>query len=114
MNEFRARIGRIRMKNGGADVRVIEGCALPRDEDEGVAATLHRTTLELTQEADLAAFVIVGWTAQGSVSFNWRYTDQCPMARTLIPPYVAELTRRYVVSREEASERFHEMFEWVE
>jgi len=82
--------------------------------DAHSAAVQDLTARGAKGATDLAAFVIVGWTAQGSVSFNWRYTNDCPMARTLIPPYVAELTRRYVVSREEASERFNEMFEWIE
>jgi hypothetical protein len=113
MNEFRARIGRVRMKSGGADVRVIEGFRVP-DDDESPAATLHRTARELTAEGQVAAFVIAAFMTDGRVSFNWRYTDDCPMARTLMPPYIAELTRRYVLTREEASQRFNEMFEWVE
>jgi hypothetical protein len=32
----------------------------------------------------------------------------------MMVPYIAELARRYVISREEATERFDEMFRWVD
>lgn len=113
MNEFRARIGRVRMKNGGADIRIVDGFRMPQ-EDESPDATLLRCAREFVEEEGTAAFLVVGWGADGKVLFNWRYTDDCPMARTLMPSYIAELTRRYVITTHEAEERFHEMFEWVE
>jgi hypothetical protein len=113
MTEFRARIRSVRMKNGGAHITIVEGYARP-DEDETVAGTLLRASREMVEDGTMAAFVIVGFTQEGAALFNWRHSDGCPMPRTLIPPYIAELSRRYVITSEEASERFNEMFEWVE
>jgi hypothetical protein len=114
VNEFRARIRRVRMKGGGADVHIVEGFTPPPDGDESVEATLCRTAREYVEDGSLAAFMLIGFAPDGRVLFNWRYTDDCPMARTLMPSYMAELARRYVVTREEASARFKDMFEWVE
>jgi hypothetical protein len=60
----------------------------------------------------VAAFVMVSFSPEGKTSFNWRFTENSPISRTMLPGYVAELVRRYVVMREEASIRFDEMFAW--
>jgi hypothetical protein len=112
MTEFRARIGRIRMKNGGADVHVLNGFT-PPDNDEAVEATLFRTAREIVADP-VSAFMLVAFAPDGRTFFNWRWTDGSPISRTMMVPYIAELARRYVISREEASERFDEMFQWVD
>jgi len=112
MNEFRARIRRIRMKNGGADVRVIEGFSPPKDES--VAAALLRASRDMVEDGPIGAFLTVAFTEGGGVMFNWKYTAECGLSRTLMVPYIAELARRYLLTREEASECFSDMFEWVE
>ena len=115
MTEFKARIGRVRMKNGGADVRLIEGFApRSREEEETPEATLLRSAREISAEGPVACFAIVSFSSEGKVAFNWRFTDESPIARTLLPSYISELVRRYMITREEASVRFNEMFEWRE
>jgi hypothetical protein len=101
------------MKNGGAEVRVIEGFRTPDQEDEMVEATLFRTARELT-EGPIAAFMIVAFAPDGRTSFNWRWTEGSPVARTMMPPYIAELARRYILTRDDAREVFDDMFQWVE
>jgi hypothetical protein len=101
------------MKNGGAEVRVLGGFAAPAENDESVEATLFRTARELTAEP-IAAFMVVAFSPEGKTSFNWRWTEGSPIARTMMVPYIGELARRYVITREEASERFDEMFQWTE
>ena len=115
MNEFRARIGRVRMKNGGADLRVIEGFApRERNAEETKEATLLRAAREIASEGPVATFVIVAFSPEGRSAFNWRFGEDSPISRTMLPGYVGELVRRYVVTSEEAAERFNEMFEGVE
>jgi hypothetical protein len=114
MNEFRARIGRVRMKNGGADVRVIEGFSPPKAEAESVAGAMLRASRDMAEEGPIGAFLTVAFTESGGVLFNWKYTAECGLSRTLMVPYIAELARRYLLTREEASECFNDMFKWVE
>lgn len=114
MNEFRARIGRVRMKNGGADVRVLEGARSDWQGEETPEATLLRSAREIAAEGPVAAFVIVTFGPDGRTCFNSRFTDESPITRSLMPTYVAELVRRYVIVQEEARARFDDMFQWVE
>ena len=112
MNDFRARIGRVRMKSGGADVHIIEGFALP--DEESPEATLNRSAREAADGGGVAAFALTVFMSDGRVLFNWRHTDECPIARTLLPEYIGELVRRYALTRHEAEETFDSMFQWAE
>jgi hypothetical protein len=110
VKEFRARIGRVRMKGGGADVRVIEGFAIPRGES--ASASLAREARECLQAGDIAAFVFLAISPEGRCHFAYRYESGCPLSRNLLPSYIEELTRTMIVTRAEASKVFDDMFEW--
>jgi hypothetical protein len=101
-----ARIGRIRMKAGGAEVRVLH---TPRhhDLDEADWRSLfvkHATTIAedkrpITGYFMLAVFGDGGFNSASRVDFTL-----CPVPLTLWPPYVEEVARRKLVTSVERAE----------
>lgn len=118
MTEFRARIGRIRMKNGGADVRVLNREPVnPNGEDwrGKIVANARGVADQATDEAPLVGYLVVGLYADGASSVGFRYDyDRCPVPRMLIPAWVAEILRRDMITAPEAADKFNDMFEWRE
>jgi hypothetical protein len=117
VSEFRARIGRIRMKNGGADVRVIDRKIDSGDGQDwrGSIQANARKIAEMGTEADpLVGYVVLGIFAEGGASMGYRYDfDRAPIPRMLLPAWIAELIRRDMLVNPEARDVFNEMFEWV-
>lgn len=111
MSEFAARIARVRMKKGGADLHIIEGWQEP--EEESSAATLVRSAREYA-DVGVAGFILLGFDNEGQVLFQHRTDGDLPIPRTLLPTYVAELVRRYVLTDTQARVVFDDMFKWVE
>jgi hypothetical protein len=118
VSEFRARIGRVRMKNGGADVRLLESKpGLDGGDDwRGAIVRNARTVAEQgTTESPLAGYVLVGVFQDGSASVGYRYDpDTCPIPRSLFPSWLAEIIRRDLITDNSARDVFNEMFEWRE
>ncbi len=116
IGEFRARIGRIRMKNGGADVRVIDRSAVsPGGEDwRGNIIDCARKSAGLaTEDAPLVGFVVVGLYGDGAASVGYRYDlESRTIPRALLPEWIAEIIRRDMIAQPDAREVFNEMFEW--
>lgn len=85
------RIGRIRMKAGGAEVRVFER---PRS---GLPDKLRRNVETLIGYfPDMAGFAIVCWGADASWSRATGDSGKSPITLTLMPSFVAEVLRRDV------------------
>lgn len=117
MSEFRARISRVRMKNGGADVRVLNRKSANGEEDwRGTIVANARTIAEqATTDAPLVGYVVVGLYADGASSVGFRYDlKRCPVPRTVIPAWIAEIIRRDMITAPEAAEVFDNKFEWVD
>lgn len=116
MSEFRARIGRIRMKNGGADVRVLNREPInPEGEDwRGKIITNAKTIAEQgTDKAPLVGYLVIGMFEDGTYSTGYRYDwERCPVPRVLIPAWIAEIIRTDMIVEVETHKVFNEMFEW--
>lgn len=118
MADFAARIGRIRMKNGGADVRVLQSALGIDGADDWRGAIVRnaRGVAEMgTKDAPLVGYILLGMFSDGGVSFGYRYDPEAmPIPRALLPAWVAEVTRREMVTATEVREVFHSMYEWQE
>lgn len=116
MSEFRARIGRIRMKNGGADVRVLDRKELNPDGENwrGKVIENARAVASFDQQgSDFVGYILIGFYSDGSSSVGFRYdANRCPIPRSLMPSYIAELVRRDMVTAPECREIFDQKFEW--
>lgn len=103
-----ARIGRIRMKSGGAEVRVLRN---PQPNGDGEnwrgKAVEHARKLGEYDEpgSDLVGFLVVGFYSDGAASIGIRYDNKrSPVPRALVPSYVAEIIRRDLVTSPEAEQ----------
>lgn len=116
MEEFRARIGRVRMKDGGAVVRVLDRkLDSPNGENwRGKIMENARAVASFDQEgSELVGYLLLGIYSDGQSSFGFRYdAERCPIPRSLIPSWIAEIVRRDMITVPEAADKFNEMFEW--
>ena len=112
MSDFAARVGRVRMKNGGAYLTVIEGWQSP--DEETCEAALYDVTREVADRRDLSAFFLTTMHTDGEVTFSHFIDGDCGIPRTLLPAYVGELVRRNVLTRSDSRQVFETMFEWAE
>jgi hypothetical protein len=111
MTDFRARIGRVRMKSGGADVRVLH---TPQPNDGGTenwrGKLIEHAKEVAGYEGVLDGYVVIGLWEDGCRSLAYRFSPRIP--RDLMPSYVAEMLRRDAITEHEAKETFNSMFEW--
>lgn len=118
MNEFATRIGRVRMKDGGADVHVIRNRKMEAGGEDwrGTLAANARSVAEHhTEQCPLVGYIMLGVFKDGAYSIGYRWnSNTAPIPQTLLPTYVAEVIRRELVTATEARQVFNEMFEWVE
>lgn len=116
MSDFKARIGRIRMKNGGAEVRVLNREPINPDGENwrgSILSGARKIGERATNEAQLVGYIVVGVYRDGaaSVGYRWDY-DNCPVPRAMIPAWIAEILRRDLISEPQAKDVFNEMFGW--
>lgn len=110
MSEFRARIGRIRMKSGGADLRVLHTPMPNADGEENWRGKMIENAKGIASyEGDLDGYVVIGLWRDGRRSLAYRFSPRIP--RELMPSYVAEMLRREEIVKHEARETFNSMFE---
>jgi hypothetical protein len=119
MSEFAARIGRVRFKNGGAELRIINNAKAEAGEEDhrGALVKNARSVAEMGKADDpLVGYVLVGLFASGGSSVGWRYDFDAISAipRMLVPAWIAEIIRRDIISGVEARDVFSNMFEWRE
>lgn len=104
------------MKNGGADVHVLNR-ELPNPGDENWCGKVIENAKAVagfsTPDSPLVGYVLIGIYGDGQSSVGYRYDpDRCPIPRSLMPAWIAELVRRDMITANEASGKFNEMFEW--
>lgn len=112
-----ARIGRIRMKDGGAEVRVLR----QERTDPGINGGMENWRGDIERcarncvgyarpDSPLVGFVVVGLFGDGMVSMGWRHdADRSPIPRSLLPAYVAEQIRRDLVTHVETVETYNRL-----
>lgn len=118
MSEFAARVSRVRMKSGGADVMVLD-----RKIDNGngedwrgsILANARGIADLATSDEPLSGYIVIGMFKGGSTSVGWRYDPEtCAIPRALFPAWAAEIIRRDLITEVEARTVFDDKFEWVE
>ena len=115
---FAARIARVRMKNGGADVRVLN-TPQPDTFDgkpDNLIGRIVSHAKEIAGQSEtgsrLDGFVVIGLFSDGKTSAGVRLPDRLP--RCLMPAYVSELLRRDLITHNEAETVFDDHFQWVD
>lgn len=93
-----ARIGRIRLKSGGAEVRVLRNPMPDAGGTENWRGRMieHAKVIGAKSEpgSELVGFFVVGFFADGCNSMGIRWDDQrFPVPRSLMPAYIEELVR---------------------
>jgi hypothetical protein len=116
VSEFRARIARVRMKSGGADVRVLDRRTdSPNGENwRGKIIENARAVADYDEpNSSLVGYLLIGIFHDGQTSVGFRYDkERCPVPRSLMPAWIAELVRRDMITAPEAADKFNEMFYW--
>lgn len=106
------RIGKVRMKDTGFEFRVIHG---PPEPENDMGATMMRHARQISQWPGLVGTMMVGVFDDGATSVAFRWNDEsCPIPRSLLPSWMAEIVRRELITDIEAEKVFHENFEWVD
>ena len=105
---FAARIRSVRMKNGGATVRVLH---TPQPNDgENWNGKMVENAKAMAGQGDVTGYVVLAFYADGTRSAGFRMTPLVP--RELFPSYVAEILRRDAITEYEAEMVFDRKFEW--
>lgn len=92
------RIGKIRLKAGGAEVRVLNRSV--RNDGENWRGLIVRHAREIAEhqpKQEMVGFVIVAMFDDGGYSTSVRVDGSAKISRTLLPSYVAEVVRRDVL-----------------
>jgi hypothetical protein len=103
------------MKNGGADVVVMKPQS-PRDNRQGEVIRHAKMVADASDAKDpLVGHLIIGFFASGKTTVGiFHDPETCPIPRALVPSWLAEIARRDLIVDAEATDVFHEMFQWVE
>lgn len=113
MSEFRARIGCIRLKNGGAEVRLLRQDN-PHADRRGEIMRHTRCVVDASRPEDpLVGQLVIGFFAKGGTSVGVYYDNNtCPIPRALLPAWIEEIMRREMIVDPEARDVFNHMFYW--
>jgi hypothetical protein len=100
------RIGKIRLKSGGAEIRVLNRAA-PNPDGQNWRGELLRDARKIGEMgepgSDLVGFVIVGVFSDGTSTIGARWDKaRCPIPKALLPSWVAEVLRRDMITTCEA------------
>lgn len=103
-----ARIGRIRLKSGGAEVRVLH-TSTPNLGEENWRGALIKNAKAVAgydeANSQLVGYLLVGFFSDGAASVGYRWDkDRTPIPRALMPEYVAEIVRRDMITSVEAED----------
>lgn len=98
-----ARIGKVRMKSGGAEIRVLRTPMpdLNGTENWGGRLIANAKSVASYSEpgSELVGYVLIGLFSDGSNSSGVRWDDdKTPIPRTLMPAYVEELVRTQLLT----------------
>lgn len=112
------RLRSVRMKDGGAKVRVLH---TPMPNVCGDVAENYRGKMISAAKfmgdqngngSELDGYIVMGLFSDGTSSMGYRFPERIP--RALVPAYVGEILRRDVITEREAEQVFDKKFEWVE
>lgn len=97
-----ARIGKIRLKAGGAEVRILHQ-EQPNPGGENWRGKLIEHARKIASysgpKSDLVGYVIVGLYSDGGHASSVRWDrNRTPIPRRLMPSYVAEIVREEMVT----------------
>ena len=93
-----ARIGKIRLKAGGAEVRVLHQAV--REDGENYKGELVKDARLIADDPqDMVGYVVVALFADGTYNRSWRLDADAAIGRTMLPAYVAEVIRSDVLTR---------------
>jgi len=107
-----ARIGKVRMKSGGAEVRLIRQERTDAGGTENWRGDILRCAKKCVEYSEpgseLVGFVVLGLYSDGASSVGWRHDPaRAVIPRALLPAYVEEIIRRDLVTHPEAVETFN-------
>jgi hypothetical protein len=99
----------------GADVHIMRQPE-PRDNRQGELLRHAKLVADASEDHDpLVGHLIVGFFKSGKTTVGiFHDPDTCPIPRALVPSWLAEIARRDLIIDAEATDVFHEMFQWVE
>lgn len=90
-----ARIGKIRLKSGGAEVRLLHRQTREDGENWRGVIVDHAREIAAHQPNDgMVGFFIVAMFEDGGYSSSHRMDKAARIHRTLLPSYIAEVVRR--------------------
>ena len=95
-----SRIGRVRMKDSGTEVRVLD-----RPRRDGLAAVLveHAAIIADASRSVMTGFLIIGVDRDGAYNVGMRLEDDAPFGPTLFGAFCAEAARRSTATTEEVA-----------
>lgn len=108
------RLRSVRMKSGGAKVRVLHN-AKPDPTDNLQGEVLRHARLASSygnQQAPLDGFVVIALYSDGCTSVGFKLPGRLPP--TLATAFLCEVIRRDLTVQNEANRVFDERFEWVD
>jgi hypothetical protein len=114
MSEFRARIGRVKMKEGGADLRIIDGPEHQEGKEARILSAARHVADESEPGSTLEGFVIVAFYSDKCRNVIYELDGDHGLPRELIPAYVTELIRRKIITQAEACDVVNRANGWDE
>ena len=95
------RIGRFRLKSGGAWVSV-----LPQSNASETAQRLIRNARAISEYEGLSGYFVIGLFKDGTYSISFQIDEDGVIPPTLAPSYVADIVRRATATRAEIIDMF--------
>lgn len=99
------RIGRVKMKNGGADVHIF-----PCQKRSEVADSLVRNAREMSEDDQIEGYFVITLLEHGQYNLAFRLSRDGYLTPTMAPAYIAEVVRRATATRQEIQDIIDELF----
>ena len=113
MSEFAARVSRVRMKAGGADVRIMVTPPKLGSASEALLQSARHIVSEQDEESTLEGYAVIALYSDGMKNLCYDFSGDHGVPVELLPAYMTELMRR-VATDKIAATTFDSMFEWQE
>lgn len=90
------RIGRVRLKAGGAELKLFRQTPAMI----GHVELTHSARVMVDQHfpEEPISFVLLAWSDSGQFSVGWHHREESAIPRTLMPSYMAEVLRRRMIT----------------
>ena len=115
MTESHMRLRRVKLKAGG-EIHVLHNRPAPDGDMDWrgkIVENARAIADTATEKAPLTGYLVIGMFKDGAHSCGLRIDDDNnPIPTTLLPAFVEEIVRRYTVTKVQAGDTFHEIFEW--